>query len=46
MEDSSITDMKTFECYEDVVEYVSDRFYMEKVYSFNDNVEFYFMKKK
>lgn len=46
MEDSIITDMKTFERYEDVAEYVNERFYMEKTYPFNDNVEFYLMKKK
>ena len=45
-EDVLITDMKTFERYEDVKEYVSERFYIEKTYTYNENVEFYLMKRK
>lgn len=45
-EDRIITDMKTFDRYEDVAAYVNDRFYVEKIYPYNDNVEFYLMKKK
>lgn len=45
-EDTIITSKKTFERYEDVAEYVSDLFYIEKTYSYNENVEFYLMKRK
>lgn len=45
-EDCIITDMKTFERYKDVAEYVKERFYIDKTYPFNDNVEFYLMRRK
>ena len=45
-ENAIITDKKTFDRYEDVKEYVSDRFYIDKTYSYNENVEFYLMKRK
>lgn len=45
-EDTIITSKKTFERYEDVAEYVSSLFYIEETYSYNENVEFYLMKRK
>ncbi len=45
-EDCIITDRKTFERYEDVAEYVNERFYIDRTYPFNDDVEFYLMKRK
>lgn len=45
-EESIITDMKTFERYQDVEEYVKNLFYVEKVYPYNENVKFFLMKKK
>lgn len=45
-EDSIITDKKTFERNKEVAEYVQDLFYIDKVYTYNENVEFYLMKRK
>lgn len=45
-EESIITDKKTFERYEDVAEYVQNLYYVDKVYTYSENVEFYLMRKK
>lgn len=45
-EDTLITSKKTFERYADVAEYVTDLFYIDKAYTYNENVEFYLMKRK
>lgn len=45
-EDTIITSKKTFERYKDVAEYVNNLFYIEKTYTYSENVEFYLMKKK
>lgn len=45
-EDTILTSKKTFERYQDVAEYVNSLFYIENTYSYNENVEFYLMKRK
>lgn len=45
-EDTILTSKKTFERYQDVEEYVNDLFYIDKAYTYNENVEFYLMKRK
>lgn len=45
-EDTLLTSKKTFERYQDVEEYVKELFYIDKAYTYNENVEFYLMKRK
>lgn len=45
-EDIILTSKKTFEKYQDVAEYVNELFYIDKTYTYNENVAFYLMKRK